>query len=304
MAVISVLSLISLLIVGLSVVTENSKSMGVATVESMRSLHAEDLREAISDYFVRNGRYPIDLDQLSSTAPHVVRNLSAVSKPVGFRLGNAVNGFSNEDWSGIQRVSIHAIKADLNASLAVPKIYVDSNNGCGAEADWQAASAWCPRAGHTLYSAVLDPRGQMAREIASQRRRFSRTLTRVMDFYNATRKFPNYGNSANRPEVPWGDRSDTNLAEIAFGHPDPASPPLSFENCSGEFLALYYKSISGGAVHIGLPLGCEDVFDVWGQAVFYQRPTENSVRLVAVSPYTSKVGKRVVVTQELDLTRF
>jgi hypothetical protein len=195
---------------------------------------------------------------------------------------------------------LYAVKAGLNPKTQGEKIF--GENGCvSAAPDWQTAPSWCAKPGRALYSAVLDPRTAMAREIADQRLRLSRTLYRLAAFYNGTRTFPTHGarkENGKLVKVEPGEKSDSELSVIAD-----SSGLLTSGNCARDTLALYYSDKDGPTDLSGLPalpLGCEDAFDVWGKGVRYQRPTEKSVRLVVVSPYKDKDGNPILIVQEMN----
>lgn len=226
---------------------------------------------AQSQYRQETGTYPVSLSTLSAVngyewlrtvLPSDQGGLQAARSAILLR--SALSGSISDGTWTFQR-------ALLFAPFDIRTLDADylAQNTCqgGGTAPFATATDWCPAVGQAV-TWREETRSLAGGAQTDGRANMGRTLAKFGSFFNTSGGFPVGGPAT--------------LTALAGG-------PASAAGCSGTY------------VWNQIPLGCEDLFSIWGTPVTYNRVASNLVALTADSPFRDGAGAAIVVAAELGI---
>lgn len=145
-----------------------------------------------------------------------------------------------------------------------------AKNTCGSNAFAVETGRWCGDDNSRYY--VVDSRKYYKPQLTTARIKLTRLSQKFADYYNSNSAYPSVDASGS----PLGVSSITSMAALA-GYSGNA------KNCSGTY---QYQ---------GIPIDCNDMFDLWGGRVGYQFEGPGHVIFVSEPPIFNAAGARVVV---------
>ncbi|TRZ66927.1 MAG: hypothetical protein D4S02_05975 [Rhodocyclaceae bacterium] len=147
-------------------------------------------------------------------------------------------------------------------------------NACGS-GGYDTASSWCGAKSSQWYRRETKER--YTEQLSTQRARMNRLAQKLADYYSNNGKYP-----------------DQNAAAVALTT-DSIQSLASLAGYAGSA-----RACGGTFAHMGVPVDCADMFDLWGGPVGYQFVSSKGVVLIAESPIFNSSGGRVVVAVDLD----
>lgn len=244
-----------------------SQNRALETLYQSRSRYMQTvgLAEAVDQYTVEKTSYPPSVDALTGTAGfEYARNLTNTWQ--GYGLSPTL---ADANWEYQRAVVI------LNdPSKGVDVATYLATNMCGTGA-YDSAASWCGQAIGKWYRS--ENRERYAQQIATQRGRLMRLHKKLGNYYSANAKFPDL-DAANASLA--ADSTNSLAALVSFGG--------TASTCSGT------------AHYLGVPIDCDDMYDLWGGAIGYQFVTSKHVLLIAETPIFDNAGNRIVVAADFD----
>lgn len=225
-----------------------------------------DVAEGIERYFRDTGSYPDSLAALASSS-----GFQYLQSSLNAWQGYGVSGdLADTVWT-FKRVVAFTVDPSRGETAAS---YLAANT-CGTGA-YDSATYWCGSKTSMWFNR--ESRESRNEEIVAQRARLKRLDQKLAAYGNATGAFP----SVTASGTALAASSVTALADLAgYGGTGAA--------CSGQY---QYRNI---------PLGCDDMFDVWGAKVGYQFESTHRVILVAEPPFMNALGNRIVIAIDRTL---
>lgn len=237
--------------------------------------------EGVDQYYKETGVYPDSLSTLANTAgyEHLRSYLSA----------DATNGIftgsrdlvdvarSNTLTDSFWRYQRAAVFYRDNRTMSAATYLSAAKNGCppsGTTVDFYSGAAWCGPLKGTW--TRLESREQYSNLLADAREQMNETLAKFGEYYNQAGTFP----AAATPVLL---RSLVSL--VGTG----SAVGTSVGTCQGQF-------------HLqGIPLDCSDLYNRFGNPLYYQKLTTKRVVLFANSTLVNASGTTVSVAAELNL---
>jgi hypothetical protein len=241
---------------------------GIATQYELRSKEVDMVKigEAMELYYQEKGTMPPDLATLAATPGY---------EYIAARLNNW-EAYSNTGqltdgtWSFTRTA---AVAFDHSDGTTVASYF--AANACGTNGFATEIASWCGAANSRWYA--VDTRKYIKPQMTTERVKLDRLSQKFADYYNTNGAYP----SVDQANNPLGAASITSLAQLA-GYSGSA------RNCSGQF---QYQ---------GIPIDCDEMFDLWGGLVGYQFQTSGHVILVSEPPIFDASGNRVIVAVDRD----
>lgn len=145
-----------------------------------------------------------------------------------------------------------------------------AKNTCGSNSFQTETGSWCGSDNSRFY--VVDTRKYIKPQLTTARIKLTRLSQKFADYYNSNGAYP----SVDSTNVPLATSSITSMAALA-GFAGTA------KNCSGTY---QYQ---------GIPIDCNDMFDLWGGRIGYQFEGPGHVIFVSEPPIFNAAGGRVIV---------
>lgn len=220
----------------------------------------------------RGGIPPASLTALAATPGYEsARQFLNASGPHGegpflavYPLNNGTNTYN--------RVIVY--NPPFDGSISATDYLLASKNACGAT-DASALGNWCGDPKGSYWS--VDTLSRISAEVARERTQQQITLKKFAAFYSATYLSP----IATYPDPGSGNDSAVTLISLLTGY------SLTANTCTGVWNWQ------------GIPLGCEDLYTIWGTPRVYNFKTANWISLYAEAPWQES-GQPIVVASQLD----
>lgn len=233
-----------------------------------RVRHAQmiTLAEGLERYASEFGNLPVTLATLTATPgyEHLRAQLDTWQH-------YAVSGDLTDGVWTFQRAAL--LSFSRTAGLT-PAAYLAAN-ACGG-GDFASATAWCGRRDSLWFRR--ESRDDYPRLILAQRLKLHRTLQKFADHFSAAQAFP-AKDASNNPL----------LGNSATAFPVLAGYAGTARNCSGNF------------IYQGIPLDCDELYDLWGNPVGYQFLATKHIALVAETPMFNAAGTRIVLAADFNV---
>jgi len=267
MFAVAVISIVVFVSLSLSSAADQTNTIARKYSAQLTTASTAQLSVDLQNYRRQSGGYPASLTSMAQTAGF--EHLRGEIAPWhSYQLATGLN----DSRFLFDRA---AILAGTKAKYSNISDFLAANS-CGT-GGFTVATSWCPTANVRLTAASQESRADVAGEIAAQRLRMVRTLQRLSVFYNAYRTFPA------------GDYAGTAISlGTTYSLPAIAGFSGTAANCGGTFQISF------------LPLGCDDLFDVWGGPVNYRLVSTGNVQLIASAPIKDATGSGILIGQELD----
>lgn len=231
----------------------------------LRQARSIEAAEAMARYVQETHAYPATLAVLTTVQGYEHLRSTASDPWMRFEVSPVI---ADGVWR-FQRAVLYSTDPTRTTSYT-------STNTCGT-GDAATATSWCGGVGAQWVR--FERREEYVDEIAAQRQRFHRSLQKFADYYSGKSGFP----SVDRLGAALATDSSTTLRDLV-GYTGAAN------NCSGGVIYQWAG---------GLPVDCDDMYDIWGNPVSYQFTSTKAITLISESPLVNKDGVVVVVAADL-----
>jgi hypothetical protein len=230
------------------------------------------LRDDFAQYWQEKHTLPGSLAAMKATQgfEHVT---TAINTSVGYQESSSL---TDTKWQ-FNRAILYSYNAAGTKTLATRL----GENGCTTSSSTSNFSsetgAWCGKYDWNWY--VSDMRSVYTSEMANQRARQQRTMQKLASYYTANQTFPNK------------DQSSASLvAGTGYALSALASGPTSSTNCTDTYIWQ------------GIPIDCEDMFDIWGGKLTYYFTSNNRISIISSTPFKNASGTNITIGTDLNLS--
>lgn len=126
---------------------------------------------------------------------------------------------------------------------------------------------------------VFDARSVYNKEMATQRARQQRTMQKFASYYTATQAFPNRNQTGTALTAGAGYA----MRSLAMG-------PSTSLTCSNTYQWR------------GIPIDCEDMYDIWGNQITYLYHSDNRISIFSSTPFKNRLNTNITIGTDLDLS--
>jgi len=236
-----------------------------------RQIMVVKLAENISQYTVENSAPPASLAVLNA-APGFEQTKGMMDNWFTYSVSPAIVDpvwqfsravlFSNSPLTGVTAAN-----------------YLLTNN-CGVGSA-TVATGWCGTKTSQWYR--VETKEKYNEQIMTQRKKLNRLGQKLADYYNSGNVLYN--------SFPYNDQFSVALAANSMHKVSSLAGYAGAANaCNGTF------------TYMGIPIDCDDMFDLWGNPVGYQYISKTHILLVTEPPIFNAAGNRITVTLDADYT--
>ena len=252
----------------MSGVTSQNRDLVSMYTSQLRHLQIMALAENIEQYALENSNYPATLTILKDT-PGFTHTSGLNDNWQGYKVSSPL---TDDAW----QYKRAALTSNNPATGTDAASYLTANT-CGT-GTFDTASSWCGSATGEWFRT--ETREKYNDQIATQRIRMGRLLQKLANYYNANTQFPSKDNSNTALAV----NNTTKLTDLI------GASALTATNCTGE------------RSYQGVPIDCNDLFDIWGTPIGYQFMGIKHIVLISESPIKDQTGTRIVIGADFDNT--
>lgn len=247
-------------------------SQTTANIEMMKAHRAQvlkidlqNLNDSVNLYFLEYAQYPSTLNVLNVQSGYEF-NKTSVNNSIGYSTGT---NLTDSVWTFSRSVFFQ-----YNPQIDETPSSVSAINTCGSGTVSSAAN-WCG----SPYRFIVrnESREFFNQQLIQQRVRQQRLMQKFAAYFNDLQYFPNKDQSNTALVV-----GQTYSLSTLTGYIGSAA------NCSGNYTWR------------GIPIDCNDMFDLWGNNVAYSYLSNTHIALVSASPVKNSSGVAITVATDLD----
>lgn len=230
-----------------------------------------NIAESLEQYYQENASFPASLNALASTNGYEYIR-SSMNASQGYAVSPSIN---DSVWRFNRAVFFYADRRFVGTDSD----YL-ADNKCGT-GDFDTAESWCGNKQSMWFRK--ESRERFNEQIVTQRARLNRLSGKFSTYYSGNGSYV-YGFTQTYPKT---DASNAPLAaNSVYALATLAGYGGTATNCTGNF---QYK---------GIPIDCEDMFDIWGGRIGYQFINDDHIILISESPIFNASGNRVVIASD------
>lgn len=221
--------------------------------------------EAVQQYREEFGTYPASLAALGATAGYeYIQSVLNVTTQNSFGYSRSTSPISDGVWQ-FERAVVFTIKAQRGETASTYSLA----NYCGS-GSLESASSWC--GARDSFWFRHESREDIVKRLIAERLRQQRLMQKFANAYNASAdgQFPDAGSSAT-----------TLVALVSYGG--------TAKTCSG----IYNWA--------DIPIGCDDLYSVWGTPTVLNQLSRTHIALLAESTVKDASGSFVNVATDMNL---
>lgn len=251
------------------------RELATALDTETRDYTLYQLAAAVNNYFVEKNTYPASIAALVASPGYEYLRESV--RP--FQTFAVASNLSDGSFQ-YKRAVIYS-QDPYNPQMTDNTYLSAANNTCGT-GDFASATDWCGPNNATTRWWKHESREEIATALANERRRLFRLLQKFNGWYNDDITV------STQPNV------------LGNNYPNPGAPAATLITLVSGFTQTAV-TCTGMYSWSRIPIGCSDLFSIWGTPTVYNYISPTHIVLMTQTPYTKADGTTLYVSTEESL---